>query len=151
MTVRFDELVYGTDSWRHKSETLLQYTLRKQQMVKNLSAAGCTLPPSATGLLILKGANLNKVENESVMFWLSGSYEAPQVIEALRKLDRPMHAGSTNAPHAFWGEEEEGEPEWSEWPEAWWTPEEEIAYEEPAQEIEQADADNVLTEAEAQD
>eukprot|EP00971_Amphidinium_carterae_P280859 5575898-Amphidinium_carterae.1 len=105
MTVRFDELVYGTDSWRHKSETLLQYTLRKQ----------------------------------------------PQVIEALRKLDRPVHAGPTNAPHAFWGEEEEAEPEWSEWPEAWWTPEEELACEEPSQEIEQSDADNVLTEAEAQD
>eukprot|EP00971_Amphidinium_carterae_P017184 339054-Amphidinium_carterae.1 len=76
----------------------------------------------------LKGATLNKVEIESVMFWLSGSYEAPQ--------------------------EEEAEPEWSEWPElgpeAWWTPEEELACEEPAQEIEQSDADNVLTEAKAQ-
>eukprot|EP00971_Amphidinium_carterae_P032946 648456-Amphidinium_carterae.1 len=60
MTVRFDELVYSPESWRHKSETLLQHTLRKQQMVKNLSAAGCTLPASVTGLLILKGANLTK-------------------------------------------------------------------------------------------
>ena len=89
--------------------------------------AGCGLPDVCKGLILCWDAGLTRGEADTVHYWLKGDYKLTSVIEAVRRLERPMAVGQASTVRAYWLEANQGEG-WSSWPdETGWEIEEEYA------------------------
>eukprot|EP00971_Amphidinium_carterae_P177427 3518819-Amphidinium_carterae.1 len=89
---------------------MMAYCARKVHMLKDLEKAGCDLPSTARGIILLRDAGLNPREQDNIQFWTQGSYELATVQEALRKLDRPM-ASASSSTAILYDEEQHWDPE----------------------------------------
>ena len=87
---------------RHGGETMLQYCSRKSAVLRKLDRAmteaagghldqpGIQLPSQVKGYLLLRGAKLSDRAWDIVETWLKGDYEEEKVLDALKRLERPV-------------------------------------------------------------
>ncbi len=85
-----EQAIFDDKGNRHGGESMLQYTSKKRTLLKKLDKAECLLPSTAKGYLLLRGAKLSDRAWDMVETWLQGSYEENDVIDALKKLERPI-------------------------------------------------------------
>jgi hypothetical protein len=93
-----EQSIFDDKANRHSGESMLQFTSRKRALLKKLDKAECKLPSTAKGYLLLRGAKLSDRAWDMVETWLQGNYEENDVIDALKKLERPVpgRAGATH-------------------------------------------------------
>eukprot|EP00969_Alexandrium_andersonii_P210855 9312735-Alexandrium_andersonii.AAC.1 len=94
----FEMAIYDSAGHRQNQEGMLQYTTRKRALYRQLEKAGCSLPDVARGYVMMHDGKVSNQGWDTVMQWTNGSYEEEKVIDALRKLERPLRgaAGSSS-------------------------------------------------------
>ena len=136
LPLKLEAALYSQGCRRQAGESLVSFTAKKLALFKELERAGCSLPDVCKGLILCRDASLPKADVDAVHYWLKGDYQLSAVLEAVRRLDRPMTSGSqvSSGPKVYaleeegveeagWDiENEYGQPwsqPWSETTEAW--------------------------------
>eukprot|EP00971_Amphidinium_carterae_P209517 4156228-Amphidinium_carterae.1 len=115
---KLEAALYAASSKRQSSESLVGYTAKKVNLFKELERSGCPLADVAKGLILYRDAGLSRADQDTVHYWLKGDYELAQVLEALRRLERPM-SSTTSARTIMYEDIEsdwyQGQREWNNW------------------------------------
>ena len=75
---------------RTNTEPMIQYVARKNTPLKELERVECVLPSAARGYLLMQDAGLSPQAWDTMETWLKGSYEYSEIVENLKKLERPL-------------------------------------------------------------
>eukprot|EP00971_Amphidinium_carterae_P147531 2923798-Amphidinium_carterae.1 len=84
-----EDALFSKAGRRRQGETLVSFTARKVQLLRELERCGCDLPSVARGLILFRDASLSSAQQETAHYWLKNEYDLDAVVEVLRKLERP--------------------------------------------------------------
>eukprot|EP00971_Amphidinium_carterae_P269784 5352130-Amphidinium_carterae.1 len=107
-----EDALFARGSKRRQGETLVLFTARKMQLLRELDRCGCSLPGVARGLILFRDIMLTSAQQETAHYWLKNNYELDDVVEVLRKLERPKVGNEGQAAYAVY--DEENPEEWQE-------------------------------------
>ena len=85
-----EKALFVSECQRHGNETMVQYISRKKVLFNELEKAKCPLPSNAKGYLLLRDAKISERAWDMIDTWTRGTYEFNDILEALRKLERPV-------------------------------------------------------------
>ena len=95
----FEKAIYGES--RKSKESLQEYVIRMDSAFKELLDEGVTLPEEVKGYVIFRHANLTQVQEDQMTTWTSGNYARPEIIKALRKLEKVQKDRGGSKAYAF--------------------------------------------------
>jgi hypothetical protein len=84
-----ERALFDDKGTRQRDESMFQYTSKKRTLLNELAKADCELPSRAKGYLTLRGAKLNDRAWVMMETWLRGNYDFDEVVDNLKKLERP--------------------------------------------------------------
>ena len=88
--------IYDKDLVRRRNEGMLQYTIRRDKLFKQLTKEGWEVPSLAKGYILLRDAHLPEKARDLIEMWTSGVYEYAEIQKYLKRLERPVPgAGGT--------------------------------------------------------
>eukprot|EP00971_Amphidinium_carterae_P000363 7864-Amphidinium_carterae.3 len=140
LPLKLEQALYAPTSKRAAQESFVACTARKMTLFKDLERCGCPLADVAKGLILYRDCGLTRSDQDSLHCWLKGDYAVANVVDAVRKLERPSATASQtrtsfyaeeNEETEYWeqdGDESEWQggydtfwagDEWQEQPEAW--------------------------------
>ena len=82
----FEKAVYG-DSRRGR-ESFAEYIIRMEAAFRELAAENVKLEDNVTGYIIFRQANLSQVQEDQITTWTQGKYGKPEIVRALRRLEK---------------------------------------------------------------
>ena len=92
---RIEQNFYDSNARRQKGETILTYTSRKTPLFNQLATAGCPIPETVKGYILLRDAFLSAHAWDTLQTWCGNTYDYQTCVQALRRLERrvPGHGG----------------------------------------------------------
>lgn len=106
---------------RRRDEGFIEYIARVQAQFRDLNKEGQDLDTVVKGYILMRHAKLSQVQDDQVKTWTQGAMQEPEVIKALRKLDKVNTSfGRSRDDRNFfenedWGQDDELEQELEDW------------------------------------
>eukprot|EP00971_Amphidinium_carterae_P126262 2501263-Amphidinium_carterae.1 len=126
LPLKLEQALYAPSSRRQAQESFVSFTARKMTLFKDLERCGCPIADVAKGLILYRDCGLSKSDQDSLHCWLKGDYALPNVVEAVRKLERPSATHGPTKSSFYASDEYDDAEQWeyreyygeeTEWPE----------------------------------
>ncbi|CAK9017006.1 Copia protein [Durusdinium trenchii] len=86
MPKAFEKAVYGDP--RRGKESIGEFILRQETAFRELQEEGIKPADEVKGYILYRQSNLSQVQEDQITTWTQGRFEKPEVIKALRKLEK---------------------------------------------------------------